>query len=150
MVQGRHSEYTQEMAEKITERLANGESLRAICADDGMPSKATIFKWLSQRKDFADQYARAREEQAESFAMDIVSIADGDGTVEDNAVMTARDRLKVDARKWVASKLKPKVYGDRQVIAGDPEAPLVNATEEQLDARINALLKAALDTGQIE
>lgn len=113
MVQGRHSEYSQEMAEKITERLSNGESLRTICADEDMPAKSTVFKWLSQNKDFADQYARAREEQAETLALEIVEIADGAAFADDSVVITARDRLRVDARKWVASKLKPKVYGDK-------------------------------------
>lgn len=140
---GRPTDYNQDLVEKITERIADGESLRSICRDPEMPAKSSVFKWLSQNKDFADQYARAREEQAETLALEIVEIADGDKQSDDTAVMAARDRLRVDARKWVASKLKPKVYGDRQVIAGDPEAPLVNATEDQLDARINALLKAA-------
>ena len=56
--------------------------------------------------EFAEQYARAREVQAETLADEIVSIADEDGDPQ-------RQRLRVDARKWVASKLKPKRYGDK-------------------------------------
>ena len=112
MAGGRPSTYSTDIADAICERLADGESLRAICSDDAMPCKAAVFRWLSERPEFADQYARAREEQAEALADELVAIADGPGG-EDSAVLTARDRLRVDARKWVASKLKPKKYGDK-------------------------------------
>jgi hypothetical protein len=119
---GRHTEYTQEMADIICERIADGESLRAICRDDHMPVKSTVFKWLNQNKDFADQYARAREAQADSLADEIIDIADDnsrdvvkdqDGHEVVNHDVIARARLRVDARKWIASKLKPKSYGER-------------------------------------
>lgn len=130
---GRPSEYNETVAAAITERIADGESLRSICSDEAMPAKSTVFKWLSQNKDFADQYARAREEQAETLASEIVAIADeecttvradkhpgtkadgesGDVEVVFDSTAVARNRLRVDARKWVAAKLKPKVYGDK-------------------------------------
>jgi hypothetical protein len=101
---------------------------------------------------FRDQYACAREEQAEALADEIVGISDEiDATVKHegeevrlalDATAVARNRLRVDARKWVASKLKPKKYGDRQVLAGDPEAPLTGISEEELDAKIAAKLAA--------
>lgn len=120
---GRPSDYSQEVADAICERLVNGESLRAICRDEGMPAISTVFRWLGRHPEFSDQYARAREEQAETLADEIVAISDevevvakADG--EDvrlalDATAVARNRLRVDARKWVASKLKPKKYGER-------------------------------------
>jgi len=72
-----------------------------------MPSMASIFLWLSKHPEFSEQYARAREAQAESHADRIVEIADDD-TIDPN-----HKRIMVDARKWVASKLKPKRYGDK-------------------------------------
>lgn len=123
---GRPSDFTQEIADKICELLADGQSLREICLSDEMPARSSVFKWLSEVKSFSDQYARAREEQAETLADEIVSIAD-DGT-NDYATRTSvdgstaqqvnsehiqRSRLRVEARKWVASKLKPKKYGDK-------------------------------------
>jgi hypothetical protein len=104
---GRPSIYTQELADRICERLASGESLRAICGDDGMPSWPTISKWLNEKPGFVTQYARAREDQAEAHADRIIEIAD-DETIDAN-----HKRIMVDARKWVASKLKPKRYGDK-------------------------------------
>ncbi len=125
MAGGRPTDYSQETADLICERLVSGESLRAICRDDEMPAISTVFRWLGLHPEFSEQYARAREEQAEALADEIVAIADKDSDGDDSAVLAARDRLRVDARKWVASKLKPKKYGDRQVLAGDPEAPVV-------------------------
>jgi hypothetical protein len=103
---GRPSIFTPELGANICARIAIGESLRAIEADDGMPAKTTILRWLSQDEAFRDQYARAREESADVLAQEIVEIAD------DVSGDANRDRLRVDARKWVAAKLKPKKYGD--------------------------------------
>jgi hypothetical protein len=121
---GRPSDFTIELADLICERLADGESLRSICSEEEMPNKATVFRWLAANRAFSDQYARAREEQAESLADEIVSIADEGETksligkddetiVVYDSTAVARNRLRVDARKWVASKLKPKRYGDK-------------------------------------
>lgn len=121
---GRQTEFSQAVADTICERIAEGQSLRSICKDEDMPALSTVFKWLSQQKLFADQYARAREEQAETLADEIVEIADESetrvviGSDEEQIVVfdstaVARNRLRVDARKWVASKLKPKKYGDK-------------------------------------
>jgi hypothetical protein len=104
---GRPTDYSLELTAAICERLAVGESLRSICRDDAMPSMASIFLWLSKHPEFSEQYARAREAQAESHADRIVEIADDD-TIDPN-----HKRIMVDARKWVASKLKPKRYGDK-------------------------------------
>lgn len=119
---GRPSDFTQELADLICERLADGESLRAICAGDDMPSKGTVFRWLANDKAFQDQYTRAREAQADYLFDDILQIADdglNDTYVDENGNrrtdqdVIARSRLRVDARKWMAGKLRPKVYGDK-------------------------------------
>lgn len=98
------------VADTICERIAQGESLRGICADKGMPSITTVHKWLIEQPEFAKQYVRAREEQAEFYADQIVSIADE--AIADPAYV-AKARLQIDARKWKASKLAPKKYGDK-------------------------------------
>lgn len=122
---GRPSSYTQEMANTICEQIAEGQSLRSICQAEDMPAKSTVFKWLTQNKDFADQYARARETQADAIFDEILSIADDglndtytdeEGNVRTNQDVIARSRLRVDARKWMAGKLRPKVYGDKQTL----------------------------------
>jgi hypothetical protein len=129
---GRPSSYTEEIAKAICERLAEGESLRTICKDDGMPDCSTVFRWLGddERAEFRKQYARARETSADHRFEEIVEIAD-DQTIDANS-----RRIMVDARKWVAGKLRPKVYGDKLELAGDPERPLI-ATIERVLVRAN-------------
>lgn len=124
---GRPSDYTPELADLICAELSEGRSLRSVCQDENMPNKATVFRWLRTNDSFRDQYARAKEEAADSMADEINEIAD-DGTNDwmerlDNDAKpigwqlngehVQRSKLRIDARKWVASKLKPKAYGDR-------------------------------------
>ena len=112
---GRHSEYNTEMADRICERIANGESLRKICDDEDMPNKSTVFRWLASSDEFSDQYARARETQADSLFDEVLAIADQYDSAADtlNPDHINRARLRIDARKWMAGKLRPKVYGDK-------------------------------------
>ncbi len=119
---GRPSIQTPELCASICERIALGESLRAICRDEGMPDQLTVHRWLSQDDDFVSKYVRARDMQADVFAEEIVEISDGDGDPQ-------RDRLRVDSRKWFAAKLKPKKYGDATLLKhGDPDGKALSAT----------------------
>lgn len=115
---GRPSKYNDEMAEKICELIASGMSLRTVCSQDGMPSAVTVCKWLSENEEFSKQYARAREDQAASFADEIISIAD---SVEPDSAAVAKAKLQIDSRKWLAAKMAPKKYGDKveQQITGN-------------------------------
>ncbi len=126
---GRPSLYTDQLAAKICRRLAEGESLRAICADKAMPAISTVMGWLfdGNHNGFSEQYARAREAQAEIRADEIVDIADDDtndftadkdGKLVANSEHIQRSRLRVDARKWIAAKLLPKRYGDKLDLGG--------------------------------
>ncbi|MNK88055.1 hypothetical protein D3C87_1080050 [compost metagenome] len=122
----RPSSYAVKVADTICERLAEGKSLNSICASDDMPHKATVFRWLSSHDEFRDQYARAREAQADVLFDEILDIAntpvegtktklDKDGEVVEisKGDMIEHRRLQIDARKWMAGKLRPKVYGDK-------------------------------------
>lgn len=107
---GRPTSFTQKVADAICEQLADGRSLRSICLDDGMPVKSTVFKWLIAHPSFKDQYAHAREAQADTLADEIQDIADEKCK---DMVAVQRNKMRLDARKWLASKMKPKVYGDK-------------------------------------
>lgn len=121
----RPSDFTQELVDTLCERIANGESLRSICEEAEMPNKATVFRWLAANTAFSDQYARARETQADSLFDEILSIADDghndfmlkkfgeDERWVENGEALRRSQLRVDARKWMAGKLRPKKYGDK-------------------------------------
>ncbi len=114
---GRPSSYTQALANKICGLLAEGKSLRSIVRDnDDVPSMQTIFTWLGNNKKFLDQYVRSKEEAADALADDIQDISDRVLTKEYDP---AAARVAVDAKKWIASKLKPKRYGDHFPGLGD-------------------------------
>ena len=119
---GRKTTYSDDVANAICERIADGESLVSICSDANMPCRAIVYDWLRDKPLFSDRYARAREDQADFYAEQIIQIADdgkNDSYVDDSGkTMTdqdvvARSRLRIDARKWAASKLAPKKYGDK-------------------------------------
>jgi len=102
---GRPSKYSDEVAEEICDWLANGGSMTGYCRQPGKPNPSTIYRWLLTHADFCKMYERARGDQADTHADEIVYIAD---TEEDSN----RARVRIDARKWVAAKLKPRKYGD--------------------------------------
>jgi hypothetical protein len=121
---GRPSAYTKALGDSICSQIADGKSLRAICAKTGMPSKSMVLRWLDAEsaQQFRDQYARAREAQADLLAEEMLEIADDssldvltdkDGNERPNTEFVTRSRLRVDTRKWLASKMAPKRYGDK-------------------------------------
>lgn len=122
MPAGRPSSYTKEVGDKICEIISTSEKgLSTIEKMGGMPSHVTILKWLRDIPEFLTQYTRAKEEQSDFMAEQIISIAD-DGSKDtfeghfgpqENKEWTSRSKLRVEARKWVAAKLKPKKYGDK-------------------------------------
>lgn len=134
---GRPSGYTSAIADKICEELASNRSLVKICEPADMPSLNTIYRWLRENKEFRDSYARAREDQADTLFNEILDISDdgrndwmarhGNDDVgwRENGEQIQRSKLRVDARKWAASKLLPKKYGDRVEHVGDGGGPLV-------------------------
>lgn len=112
--------FTQELADAFCAELAQGKSMKAVCEGDEFPTRKTIFCWLRTKPEFLAQYERAKRESADVLVDEITAIAD-DVTSDPNC-----RRIRMDARKWVASKLKPKAYGDKIALSGDDEgSPLV-------------------------
>lgn len=139
---GRPSTFTQDIADRICERLADGETLRAICRDSDMPNERTVRRWaLDDVEGFSPQYARAREIGYATHFDEILEIADtrevGE-TVTDKPTgrevrtgdMIEHRRLRIDARKWMLARALPKVYGDRLAaeLTGKDGAPLQPVT----------------------
>jgi hypothetical protein len=113
---GRPSHYSAEIADTICDRLAGGESLRAICADAGMPDRATVSRWLARYEEFRNLYGFARECQAECLVDEILKIArdssrdyvkkvgvDGKVTWVVDREHIARCGLRISALKWTAA-----------------------------------------------
>jgi len=125
---GRPTKYSEKLTAKICSELAKGKSLRTIREqNDWCPNLDTIFQWLHRYQTFAEQYARAKEESADALVDEMLDIVD-DGsndwmtqynrrTGRDERVFDRehyeRSKLRFQARQWMASKLKPKRYGDK-------------------------------------
>ncbi len=136
-VRGRPTVYTEEIAHRILDQLSDGIPLRHICADKNMPPESTVRTWAIDDPAFAALYARARNMGLDAQAEALTTISD-DPAIDPNA-----RRVMVDTRKWIFSKMRPDKYGDRTVIAGDPDNPLnVNVTQsaELLTNRIDRLI----------
>jgi hypothetical protein len=124
---GRPSSYTQEIADKICHELATGKSLRTVCAPDDMPAISTIFNWFRAYPEFLEQYARAKQESADAMGEDILDIADETisvikkGAEKKSSALAQAQRLRVDTRKWLMSKHKPKKYGEKLDLTTDGE-----------------------------
>ena len=123
---GRPTKYTAKLSDNICAKLSEGQSLRTVCKSDDMPCKATIFSWLRTNESFLDQYTRAKQESADALTDEMLDIADDstndymmkqgeDGSEYEalNAEHIQRSRLRIETRKWLSSKLKPKKYGDK-------------------------------------
>ena len=132
--EGRPEIYTQELADRVCEQIAMGYSMRTVCKADDMPAISTLFKWIREKPEFSKQYTKATEERTEAMSEDILDIAD-DGTNDlmriqkgnehyeiENKEVTNRSRLRVDTRKWLMSKMKPRKYGDKIDVMSDGKA----------------------------
>lgn len=136
---GRKSEYTEEIANKICERMAEGNSLLTICSSDDMPCMSTVFKWLTENKDFSDNYTRAWHARADAKFEELDEVSEQAVNAE-SAVTVAGLRLKADNIKWQTARMNARKYGDKVTLAGDKENPL--QVEQTLD--VSKLSTAAL------
>ena len=124
---GRPTIYSLALVTHITDQLANGRSLAQVLAAPGMPTKQTVYSWLHNNREFLDHYVRAREEQADYFADECVEIADASVGMDSAGVAAAR--IRIEARKWRAGVLKPKVYGTK--IVADQTLRVSQPNEEE-------------------
>jgi hypothetical protein len=144
------SMYSERWADEICERMIEGESLRSICRDVDTPSLSTVFKWLEEQPSFSEQYARAIELRAHVLADDAVEVTT---TCADPQVA----RVRMDALKWRAGTLNPKVYGPRYqaehtgpagqpllIVTGVPDViPLIEGECVEVDASTEQVESAA-------
>jgi hypothetical protein len=152
---GRPTKYDTNIASEICVRISNGESLRQICMADDMPAQSTVYLWLTLHPAFSEMYARAREEQADTLADEIIAIADEQpeiiAVVDKKTGALIEHKLdgaflqwqknRIDARKWTAMKLKPKKYGDKIALGGDGDAPPIK-TEDMGSTRLFEVIRA--------
>lgn len=150
---GRPTKYTEELAGRICEQLAMGHSMRHVSRDASMPAMSTMFKWLREYPEFSEQYAIAKQEATDAMAEDILDIADdgsndymerenndGSTSAAYNGDSVQRSRLRVDTRKWLMAKMKPKKYGERLDL--NTEETVIHKYEDMTDEQLEAAIKA--------
>lgn len=147
---GRPTSYTPEIGNAICDQIALGKSLVTVCKEMKL-GYSTVMEWLTKDQAFAEKYAQAREAQADYLADEIMELADeppqmttnkhGAKVVDSGWVQNQRSRI--DTRKWLAGKMKPKKYGDRVALAGVEDAPLKVVPDDKLESRIAELLGKA-------
>lgn len=133
---GRPSKYSKPLADKISVRLATGESLRSICRDDGMPSVSTVLLWVVNGKypEFSEQYARAREAQGHYHVDEMLDLRHGvlDGSIEPQAA-----RVIADIIKWSSERMARKSFSAKSTEAAqeDAETPISKIQVEVIGAK---------------
>jgi len=150
------TQYSKELADELLDRIRGGETLKSVCLDPAMPTTNTVWLWQKGKNgataSFTDDYARARLDQADSFAADIIEIADNsDETALDSAMNAVKQlppdateterrrafffakkrsmeaaKLQIDARKWTAARINPNRWGERVTheLTSNPDRPL--------------------------
>lgn len=126
---------------ELCQWIAEGGHLAGFCKSKSF-AYVTVLTWIASDKldgGRSEMYARAREDRADVLADEIVAIADEvqttqkvgqDGETMDvvfDSVAVQRNKLRVDARKWAASKLKPRSYGDKMAVTDGEGKPLNSA-----------------------
>jgi len=152
---GRPTDYTEELGDTICAGIAEGRSLVKICKDEGMPHTASVYRWRRLFKEFSDNYAHAREDAADVFAEQIITIPDedvgnpviveGEPLMVNGKVVMAVDsasvahaKLKVDSRKWIASRFN-RAYIEKSSTETILKGSLTDMTEDALNRKLEQL-----------
>lgn len=137
MIIGRPPGYSNELADRICEAVANSQSglRKTLESDPEFPALASVRDWLKKHAYFSQAFAHAKRQQLEAMAEDIVDHA------MDERLDPNERRLIVDTKKWLLSKLLPKTYGDKLDLTSSGEALAVPS--HQIDARIQSIIMQA-------
>lgn len=133
--------FNQVAADAVCVMLEDGKSLRAACRELEL-TPSHVLQWTKANPAFEKQYACAREAGYKLLADEIIDIADEkvvqvrydgeDTTLDLSPTAIARNRLRVDTRKWMLSKMLPKIYGDKLELSGDAANPIKTVTRIEL------------------
>lgn len=133
---GRPTDYKEELGDLICEGVSRRVPLAKLCDNDKkLPSCRTVYRWLRTHKAFCQNYTRAKEDQADYLVEEALEIAD------DASIESSDKRIRVDTRKWIASRFNAKKYGDKQFI--ETKDTTDDISDEELDNKIRSLMDKA-------
>ena len=133
-----------ELMDEICRRIAEGRAVKNVCQDEDMPTFSFVWKWISEDAVFEHRYARAIQQRALNHADEITFMVQ---EVREGKLPPDAARVAIDAMKWTASRLLPKVYGDKQIV----EANVTHTHQLHLDAlRALSARRSGNDLGYIE
>lgn len=112
------AEYSDQWEDMLVD-IAGGKSLRKVCIQREIPF-ANLYRWIEKAPERAEQYARSMETRADCLGDEIDDLAN---EAIENPEKSNAYRVAIDAKKWIASKLKPKRYGDKLAVSGDADGP---------------------------
>lgn len=147
-----------EVEQSLLARVSQGESLNAICTQPDMPTRKSVYEWLKDDAEFRAAYEFAIAMRAEKMAEEIIEIADemppNDGEIgKFDSAWVAWQKNRVDARKWTASRLLPKKYGEKFAVGGAADLPPIqveDVSDIDLARQLAAVLSGALAKAQKE
>lgn len=142
--------YTTELGLKVCAAMvegANGKnSLRAVCKKAGMPSRATVYRWLEEHPEFVEMYNKATTMRAHGYVDEMVDIAEEAPETKEGVL---KAKLRIYAREKYAAKIAPRLYGERvtQQLVGADGGPIQHRVQQMTDEELDAAIaKAAAAT----
>ena len=145
--------YSDELLAKILDRVASGEPLSKVCSTANMPTRKAFFDWVAKDDSIRVKYEFAMHMRADLYAEEIIEISDEthveakydgeDVRLALDATAVARNRLRVDTRKWLAAKMNAKKYGDKVAIGGAEDLPAIQSVHSMSTDALLAIAKQA-------
>ena len=140
----RPTKKTPEVIERLLEGIADGQTLRALCREEGMPNWRTVYDWIDADAELAARFERAREIGFDAIAEDILTNVDNVVAIGEHI---QRSKLQVETRLKLLAKWHPKKYGDKQdVNIGNKEGETLKVEAKPVDPMVLSALTEALLT----
>ena len=140
----------EKLFKEVIELIEDGLSLRKAVLKVGISTR-TFYNWIEKDEEKQQHYARATSIRADQLFEEILVYADAidnchyidkNGNERVDWGKIQRNRLQMDARKWMLGKMNPKKYGDRVVNENvNKNINLDNMSDEELEAKLNSLQK---------
>jgi hypothetical protein len=139
---GRPSRAKPEVVDEICRRIASGESLRSVCADDHLPAISTVTLWIvdGTQPHFSEAYFKAREAAGYVHADRVQETGQ---ELQHGTISPQVAKVALDAYKWTAERMAPKGHSPRTIqdnVSSDGSmSPQREISDEELDQRIREL-----------